>query len=412
MSDREFDVVVLGASGFAGSLVAQHLASAAGPEVRVALAGRSRARLDAVRDALPGHARGWDLITLDATDEVGLRRLASRTTALATTVGPYDRDGRQVVLAAAEGGTHYADLTGELGFVRWSLDVVDPIARRTGARVVHSCGFDSIPSDLGVLLAAERAAADGQGTLAETTLRVVALKGGFSGGTIDSARQQALAVREDPALRRLLADPYALSPRRGEEPPTPPRDGGRLVPVERDPESGHWLGPFIMAGYNTRVVRLSNALMGWAYGRGLRYREVADLGAGPRGLIRGTALALGMRAGAAGLGWAPTRAVLDRLLPEPGEGPSPEQRAAGLFRMEITATTNTGARYRTTVAADLDPGYDATAVMLGQSALCLAFDEGTLPFRTGVLTPATAMGGVLADRLRNQGFTFAVQRVA
>ncbi len=419
MADRDFDVVLFGATGFVGSLTAAHLAAAAGPGVRVALAGRSLARLEALRGRLAEPARGWELVEVDATDAAGLRRLAARTTVLATTVGPFARYGREAVRAAAEESTHYADLTGELLFVRWTLDEVAARARETGARIVHSCGFDSIPSDLGVMLTAERAAADGEGTLEDTTLVVRSMKGGFSGGTIDSLRQQAITVHGDPTLRRVLEDPYALSPRRADEPEPQPR--GRpglaarlrpLAPAGRDPETGRWLGPFVMAGYNTRLVRLSNTLTGWSYGRGLRYSEVTDVGSGPASPVLIAGMAMGLGAMVSGMSWAPTRALLDRFLPKPGEGPAAEQRAAGRFRMEISGTTTTGARYATTVAADLDPGYNGTAIMLGQSALCLALDAPRLPNRAGVLTPATAMGDVLVDRLRAQGFTFEVERIS
>ena len=417
MADRDLDVVLFGATGFVGSLTAAHLAAAAGPAVRVALAGRSRPGLEAVRDQLGEPARGWELVQVDARDAVGLKRMASRTRVLATTVGPYAVHGREVVRACAEEGTHYADLTGEVLFVRWTLDELADRARASEARIVHSCGFDSIPSDLGVLLLAERAAADGEGTLTDTTLVVRSMRGGISGGPIDSARQQAITARRDPAARRLLADPYALSPRRSAE-PAPAADGGgaarrlrSLVPAERDPESGRWFGPFVMAGYNTRVVRLSNTLSDWSYGRGLRYREVVDVGSGPWAPAFAAALGLGMSALMAGLSWEPTRAALDRVLPSPGEGPDAAQRDAGRFRIEIAATTTTGARYRAIVAADHDPGYNGTAIMLGQSALCLALDESQLPDQAGVLTPATALGDALGARLRAQGFTLEVARL-
>lgn len=408
MADREFDIILFGATGFVGSLTAAHLATSAGPEVRVALAGRSRGRLESVRGQLGEAARTWELIEVDATDAEGVRRLAARTTVLVTTVGPYSRYGRDVVRAAAEEGTHYADLTGEVLFVRWTLDEIADRARDSGARIVHSCGFDSIPSDLGVLLTAERAAADGQGTLADTTLVVRTMKGGLSGGTIDSLRQQVIMASADPQAQRVLADDYSLSPRRAEEP------AGRLargLPFEREPATGRWLGPFEMADYNSRVVRLSNTLTDWSYGRGLRYREVSDFGKSPIAPVLATGMALGLGALYAGLSWAPTRAVLDRFLPAPGEGPTAEQRAAGRFRLEVTGTTTTGAHYRTTVAADHDPGYSGTAIMLGESALCLALDGRRLPERSGVLTPATAMGDVLVDRLRAHGFTFEVDRL-
>lgn len=418
MPSRELDIVLFGATGFVGALTAAHLAEHAGAEVRIALAGRSRARLEAVRAELGDAGRAWELVEVDAHDAVGLRALAARTRVLATTVGPYAVYGKEVVRACAEEGTHYADLTGEVLFVRWSLDEVADRARETGARIVHACGFDSIPSDLGVLVTAERVAADGAGELGETTLAVRSMKGGFSGGTIDSSRQQAIATRSDAAARRVVSDPYGLSPRRSEEPATGrPRATGvvatlkRYVPIERDAETGRWTGPFVMASFNTRIVRLSNTLTDWSYGRSLRYREVSDFGSGPASPILAGGMAIGLGAGVAGLAYRPTRTILDRFLPKPGEGPSAEQLAAGRFRMEIRAKTTTGARYRTKVGADHDPGYTGTAVMLGQAALCLALDEDRLPARAGVLTPATAMGDVLVERLRARGFTFDVERV-
>jgi len=216
-----------------------------------------------------------------------------------------------------------------------------------------------------------------------------------------------ITASADAQARRVLADTYALSPRRTDEPAPAARDRQ----VERDPATGRWLGPFVMADYNSRLVRLSNTLTDWSYGRGLRYREVSDFGRAPVAPVLATGMALGLGALSSGMSWAPTRAVLDRFLPAPGEGPTAAQRAAGSFRLEISTVTTTGARYRTTVAADHDPGYGGTAIMLGESALCLALDEKRLPARSGVLTPATAMGDALVDRLRAHGFTFEVERL-
>ena len=419
MSGRDLDVVLFGATGFVGALTALHLAAQTEPGVRVALAGRSRSRLEDVREGLGPGARHWELVEVDAIDAAGLRSLAARTRVIATTVGPYARYGKEVVRACAEEGTHYADLTGEVLFVRWALDEVAERAHETGAKIVHACGFDSIPSDLGVLVTAEQASRDDQGTLEETTLFVRSLRGGMSGGTVDSGRHQAIVARSDPEARRTLNDPHGLSPRRDEEPPTGRRRPSgvlgtlrRYVPVERDQETGRWTGPFLMASFNTRIVRLSNTLTGWSYGRGFRYREQTDFGSSPVSPLLAGTMAVGLGGAAAGLSWKPTRMVLDRFLPKPGQGPSAERRAAGRFRFEIRTTTSTGAKYVTKVGADYDPGYDGTAVMFGQSALCLALDGDLLPDRAGVLTPATAMGDVLVDRLRAHGFTFDVERVA
>lgn len=416
MTTREFDIVLFGATGFVGALTAAHLAEQSDiAGLRIALAGRSQPRLEAVRAELGPPARDWELVRVDAADAPALRALADRTTVLATTVGPFAVYGKEVVRACADAGTHYADLTGEVLFVRWSQEQVAERAAETGAKIVHACGFDSIPSDLGVLVTAERAAADGAGTLGATRLAVKSARGGISGGTIDSGRQQAIAARSDASARRVIGDPYAFSPRRDEEPPSGRREVGGLrgalrtvLPIERDAETGRWTGPFLMASFNTRIVRLSNTLTDWSYGREFRYREVTDFGSSPVSPILAAGMAIGMTGAVAGLSFGPTRAVLDRFLMKPGEGPSAASRAAGRFHFEIRTTTTTGARYRTTVGADYDPGYGGTAIMLGQSALCLARDADRLPARSGVLTPATAMGDALVERLRARGFTFEV----
>ena len=404
---ESLDIVVFGASGFVGRLTAAYLAAQAPPHLRVGLAGRSTQRLADVRASLGETAVDWPLLEADAADPKSLQALAGATPVVVTTVGPYTRHGLPLVEACAAAGTDYADLAGEVVFVRRSIDTCHDVASATGARIVHACGFDSIPSDLGVLLLSERARDDGAGDLAETTLGVLSAKGGVSGGTIDSMRTQLDAVRSDPALRRLVADPYALSPDRGAEPPDPPRIRRA---VRRDPQLGRWTAPFVMAPYNTRIVRRSNALTGHAYGRTLRYREVVAFGPGPLAPIKaaGATLALGALAG--GMTLAPTRAALSRLLPSPGEGPSEATSNAGHFRMEIRAGTTGGAAYVATIAASGDPGYAATAVMLGESALCLAHDRSSTPQRAGVLTPATALGTHLAARLRTAGFEFTVSR--
>jgi short subunit dehydrogenase-like uncharacterized protein len=344
-----------------------------------------------------------------------------------------------LVEACAIAGTHYCDLTGEVLFVRQSADTWHETARETGARIVHSCGFDSIPSDLGVLVTADTVAGDGAGELTETVLSVVSMRGGVSGGTIDSMRQQAILMRADAAVRAIVADPYGLSPDRAAEPRSRGAEAGaeadagadagagagalaktvwtsavRLVrrsPIRRDPVTGHWTGPFVMAGFNTRIVRRSNALLGWRYGRAFRYREVVDFGNSAKAPVLATGMSAGLLGLAGAMAFEPTRAVVDRFLPKPGEGPSEENQANGRFRMVIRTTTTTGAAYRTKVGADRDPGYSGTAVMLGESALALALDGDLLPGGGGVLTPATGLGSVLVDRLVAQDFTFDCERV-
>jgi short subunit dehydrogenase-like uncharacterized protein len=407
---RDLDVVVFGATGFVGRLLAAHLAEHAPAEVRVGLAGRSAEKLAQVRAGLPERARDWPLVVADVQDAPSLTALARRTRVVATTVGPYMRYGLPLVEACARAGTDYADLTGEVLFMRQSIDRFHDVAAGSGARIVHACGFDSIPSDLGVLLAAEQARADGAGELTDTVLHVVAMKGGVSGGTVDSARAQLDETAKDPELQRLVDDPYSLSPDRAAEPDL--GDERDSLAPGRDPLLGRWTGPFVMAAANTRVVRRSNALSGWSYGRRFRYREVMGFGTSPLAPVLATGMSIGLTVGMAGMAFGPTRAVLDRLLPSPGEGPGEAARRNGYFRTEVVALTSTGARYTTTFSAKGDPGYAATAVMQGESALCLALDRDRLPKAAGVLTPATAMGAPLADRLRARGFDISVRRDA
>lgn len=407
-NERDLDIVVFGATGFVGRLVAEYLAAHAPTGVRIGLAGRSAEKLDAVRSSLGSTAADWPLLVSDAADRASMDVLARSTTVVATTVGPYARYGMPLVEACAEAGTHYADLTGEVLFVRDTLAHCAETARASGARIVHSCGFDSVPSDLAVLLLAERARADETGLLEETSLVVRSMRGGISGGTIDSARAMAESVAADRSLAKVMIDPYALSPDRAAEP-----DAGSTpdaAAIRRDESVGSWVGPFVMAPYNTRVVRLSNSLQGWAYGRRFRYREVMAYGDGPMAPIRAAAVSVGVALGAAGLAFGPTRAVLDRFLPAPGDGPDEATRRNGSFETETRTRTSTGAAYRCVVAAQGDPGYQATAVMLGESALALALDGDCLPDRAGVLTPASGIGAVLADRLRAAGFRIDVDR--
>jgi short subunit dehydrogenase-like uncharacterized protein len=403
---RSHDVVVYGATGFVGRLTAAHLAQHTPPDLRVALAGRSRDRLEAARAGLPPAARDWPLIVADATDPLSLAALATGTRVVVTTVGPYARYGLPLVEACARAGTHCADLTGEVLFVREALRF-DAAARESGARIVHACGYDSVPSDLAVLLLHERAAADGAGGLRDVRL-VATARGGVSGGTVDSIRGQIDATRRDPTARRVAADPFALSPDRAAEPDTPqPADAG---PPARTAD-GRWSAPFLMAPFNIRVVRRSNALQGWAYGRGLRYSEVMGCGRGPLGAAAAVAVTAGLVTFLGAMAVPPTRALLDRLLPTPGSGPSAAARAKGWFRMAVDARTESGRPYRAEVAGRGDPGYAATAVMLGESALALALDGDRLPDRAGSLTPATAQGMVLVERLRAAGHTYTVTAV-
>ncbi len=398
-TDREFDLVLVGTTGFVGRLTAAHLARSASPELRIALAGRNLDKLVSVQADLPEAAHAWPLICLDVSDEAQAQDLAEKAGVVATTVGPYAAYGKQLVSACAHAGTHYADLTGEVLFVHDTIEKLDDVAQASGARIVHSCGFDSIPSDLGVMLAAQAAGDDDNGRLVDVTLHVRSAKGGFSGGTIDSMRQQMMAMREDPSSRRIVANPDALARERTAY-------GKGASAIGKDAGTGRWHGPFVMSSYNSRILRRS-----WSLTQGdapLLYDEVVDTGRGAKGAASAVAVGAGTAALIVAMATKPTRMIMDRLLPSPGEGPSKATREGGMFAIEVVGTTTNGITYVAKVAAPFDPGYDGTAVMLGESALALASGEGT--DRTGVLTPATALGDALVDRLRAHEFTLEVTR--
>ncbi|WP_224403427.1 trans-acting enoyl reductase family protein [Pseudonocardia sp. ICBG1034] len=398
------DIALYGATGFVGGLIARHLAEHAPPGVRIALAGRSEVKLAATRAALPASARDWPLIVADAADPAATDRLAAGARVVLSTVGPYAKYGLGLVGSCARAGTHYADLTGEVLFVREAIDRFHDTARASGARIVHSCGYDSVPSDLGVWLAHRAAQADGAGGLTEVRT-VATMRGGVSGGTVDSLRGQLDTVRTDRDARRLAARPHSLSPDPSAEPtPSQPGDAG---PPARLPD-GTWTAPFVMASYNTRIVRRSNALLDHAYGRGLRYGELQGCGRGVSGAVTAGVVTGGLGALVGAFMVPPIRPLLDRVLPAPGTGPSERTRERGWFRMDVRAETESGRRYRVRVSGPGDPGYGATAVMLGEAGLALALGGSALPDRAGCLTPATALGDVLVDRLRAAGHTYEV----
>jgi short subunit dehydrogenase-like uncharacterized protein len=280
-SSRDHDIVVYGATGFVGVLTAAYLAEHAPSDSRIALGGRSQSKLEKTRADL---GVDWPLVVADSQDHDAVTALAESARVVATTVGPYFKYGKPLVEACANAGTHYADLTGEVLFMRWAIDAADSTARASGARIVHTCGFDSIPSDIGTLLLHEAAKEGGHGDLEETTLVVKAIKGAPSGGTIDTARTTVDNVKKDPSSRRVLGDPYALSPDRKAEPDLgSERDSMKPLHEER---LGGWLAPFVMGSVNSRVVRRSNSLQGHAYGRKFRYRELMRTGGGPLGLAK------------------------------------------------------------------------------------------------------------------------------
>ncbi len=365
--------------------------------LRWAMAGRSRARLDAVRSELG--AESVPLIVADSHDPASLDNLVGQTGVVAATVGPYALHGSELVTACTRRGTHYCDLTGEVQWIRQMIDQYDRPARETGTRLVHCCGFDSIPSDLGCLMMNRTMIEHHGGPCEVVKLGVRHLRGGVSGGTVASMLNLVEQARRDPGIRRLVAHPYALNPidqREG-------ADGTDQRGVEWDADFRSWTAPFVMAGINTRIVRRSNALSRYAYGRDFRYGETLLTGRGSGGCLRAMLISAGLAAALTGVAFRPTRALLNRfVLPQPGEGPSQAQRAAGHFDLELVGRRGDQV-LRGRVTGREDPGYGATAKMLTETAVCLARDGDKLPVGGGSWTPATAMGTRLMERLQAAG---------
>jgi short subunit dehydrogenase-like uncharacterized protein len=414
-AQREFDIVLYGATGFVGKLTADYLARAGG-DARIALAGRSQDKLLAVRETLGEAAQTWPLIAADASDPSSLNAMAARTQVVVTTVGLYLRYGLPLVAACAAAGTDYADLTGESIFIRGSIDLYHKEAVDTGARIVHSCGFDSIPSDLTVYALYRRAEEDGAGQLGDTNLVVRSFAGGVSGGTVASMLELMRTASTDPEARRLMNDPYTLTPDRGAEPELGAQPDirwrrGREIAPELD---GYWAGAFVMAAANTRIVRRSNALLDYAYGRRFEYAEQMSMGRSVAAPVA-AAMATGGNAATMALGSRyfnrlPSKLV-ERIVPKPGTGPSERAREQGHYTVETYTTTTSGVRYRATMSQNGDPGYKATSVLLGESGLALALDRDRLSDRRGVLTPAAAMGDALMARFPGAGVKLETEKL-
>lgn len=409
---RDLDIVLYGATGFVGKLVAGYLARADSGS-RVALAGRSAERLEAVRQTLDGSAKEWPVIVADLSKPEALEAMAARTQVVVSAVGPYSTHGLPVVAACAAAGTDYADITGEVPFVRNSIDRYHKQAVDNGARIVHSCGFDSIPSDLTVYALHRRAADDDAGELAETTFVLRGYSGGFSSGSA-TTMVELLRISSDPEMRRLLDDPYSLSPQRSAEPELGPQPDVRVRSgAEIAPElAGLWTGGYLMAAYNTRCVRRTNALLDWAYGRRFRYTETLSMGSSRVGAVIAAAtsatIAGATRFGGTYLNLFP-RGLVESITPASGFGYSDEAR--GYYKVETYTQTTRGTRYVATMTQQADPGYTATAMMLAESALALVKDRDRLSDRRGVLTPVTAMGDALLARLKAAGVTIDTARL-
>lgn len=406
---REFDVILWGATGFVGQLAAEDLAARySDGSVRWAIGGRSRQKLEALRADLVTRSgpalADLPIIVADAHEPTALLELVKRTKVLCTTVGPYAKYGSPMVEACATTGTHYCDLTGEAQWIRRMIDRYHDVAVRTGARIVHCCGYDSIPSDIGTWML-QKAAHERFGQYVPAAkLIVVGAKGGFSGGTIASM-MNLLNEARDPEVRKVVGNPYALQPE-GQ------RKGPRIndmAPMRRDADVGIWTAPFLMAPINTRIVRRTNALLNYPWGAEFRYEERMKAGKGVGGAIAATGITLGMATFVGVAAIPPFRRLLEMtVLPKPGEGPTRKAIEEGYFVSDVHGWVD-GHHLRARMKGQRDPGYGATATMLVESALCLAKDD--LTSAGGILTPAFAMGDALVRRLQAAGLELSVEEV-
>jgi short subunit dehydrogenase-like uncharacterized protein len=400
---QKFDLILFGATGFTGRLVAEYLLArhGVGLELNWALAGRSQARLLELRQQI-GAPATLPVLEADATDAAALRGLVRQARVVISTVGPYQRHGQALVTACAEAGTDYVDRCGEPAWMAQMIGQLQAPAQASGARIVFSCGFDSVPFDLGVVYAHTESMRRHGLPLVRVQGRVRLMKGGMSGGTVASALATFEAMGRDKAVGRLMADPFALTP--GFRGPLQPDGEGAAW----DEATQSWSGPFVMATINTKNVHRTNALRGHPWGRDFVYDERQLTGDGEAGRKRALALARNARWQNLLLGLAPTRGLLRRwVLPKPGQGPSLAQREAGRYELLFSGETAEGQALQALVKGDRDPGYGSTSKMIAECALCLLRDVNHGMTAGGVWTPGAAMGMALVRRLEaHAGLSF------
>lgn len=387
---KAFDLVVHGATGFTGRLVVEYLLQRypAGSGLRWAMGGRSAEKLASVRDAI-GAPADTPLVLTDSSDPASLQALMAQTRLVLTTVGPYQLYGSELVAACAAAGVDYVDLCGEPAWMRQMIDAHEGAAKASGARIVFSCGFDSIPFDMGVWMLQNEMHARFGHPASRVRGRVRKMKGTFSGGTAASLKATMAAAAADPRVLDLLRNPFSLTP--GFEGPRQPSGHKPMV----DEALGMWVAPFVMAAINTRNVHRSNFLMGHRYGADFVYDEMLVTGAGEKGEAMANAVAadksLGSDSG-----------------PKPGDGPSREEREAGFYDVLFLGVDAEGHQLRVAVKGDRDPGYGSTSKMIAEAAVCLLQDATSTP--GGIWTTAPALGQTLIDRLQaHAGLTFAVE---
>lgn len=401
---KAYDIIVWGATGFTGQLVAEYLLKqyGVGKTLAWAMAGRNQDKLEKVRQTLGNES--IPLLVADSHDKASLEALVKQTQVVCTTVGPYAKHGDLLLEACVTHTVHYCDLAGEVQWMRKTIDKHHEQALNNQVKIVHCCGFDSIPSDMGVYYLQQEAQKRWQTYAHSIKYRLIVAKGAVSGGTVASLDNVALEARQNPEiLQNILLHPYGLNPLKQQE----GHDVPDLTEVAYDDDFQAWIAPFVMAIINTKVVRRSHALNGFPYGKDFRYDEATHCGTGIGGKIKARLLSLVMSAlfNSQSL----LKKLMKPLLPNPGQGPSPKKRENGFFKIMLLGKAPDDKQIKVKITGDRDPGYGSTSKMLAEAAICLAKDENQLPPTYGILTPHTAMGGALLTRLQqNAGLTFTV----
>lgn len=407
---RPYAVVLYGATSFVGQITAHYLTEFLsnakdknGANVTWAIAGRDEEKLNELQSKL---ASKVDIIIANSDDAASLDKMTKQTQVIISTVGPYLKYGEPLIKSCAENGTDYVDLTGEAIFIKDMMDKYQDTAKQSGARIVNSCGFDSIPSDLGVYFTQQQAEEKFGSTCDVIHMRVKAAKGGLSGGTIASMATIFEEVGQDKSRRKQVANPYLLN----DDKDAPNVRQANVSKPEYDDEHKRWLAPFVMASINTRIVHRSNQLLGYEYGRDFKYDEAMWMKDGLKGKLSSYAMSAGLLGFATAMMITPSRELLSKhVLPKSGSGPSKEEQENGYFDIRLFGQTADKDSINTKVTGDKDPGYGSTSRMLAQAALCLAQDISKEEVGGGFWTPASAMGDSLLTRLEaHAGLSFEV----
>ena len=407
---RPYAVVLYGATSFVGKITAHYLTEflsntkdANGANVTWAIAGRDEAKLNELQSELESKV---DIIIANSNDSASLDEMTKQTKVIISTVGPYLKYGEPLIKSCSANGTDYVDLTGEAIFIKDMMDKYQDAAKQSGARIVNSCGFDSIPSDLGVYFTQTKAEEKFGEACDVIHMRVKAAKGGLSGGTIASMATIFEEVGKDKSRRKQVANPYLLN----DDTDAPNVRQDNVSKPEYDSEHKRWLAPFVMASINTRIVHRSNQLLGYEYGRGFKYDEAMWMKDGVQGQLSSYALSAGLFGFATAMMITPSRELLSKhVLPKSGSGPSKEEQKNGYFDIRLFGQTTKKHTINTKVTGDKDPGYGSTSRMLAQAALCLAQDVSKETVGGGFWTPASAMGDQLLTRLEEHaGLSFEV----